>query len=79
MARKSSDGPVEIRSLGFPVTLLIVHCGHCGRLSCFAVDGAWLAVGGRHLFVRGTGESRLPKLACRACNGTEVSVLEDLR
>jgi hypothetical protein len=79
MARSNSLDEEDWQAVGFPVTVLVVHCPRCGRLSCLALDGALLRSGRRRAFVRATGQAALPELRCRGCESRQLEILEDLR
>jgi hypothetical protein len=64
---------------GFLVTVLVLHCPRCGRLNCYAVEGAALHVGRRRVLLRATGISDWPVLRCHVCESADLNLVEDLR
>jgi hypothetical protein len=69
----------DCRPAGFTVTLLVLHCPRCGRLSCCAVEGAALRVGKRRVLLKPTGVADWPHLRCHTCESADLHLVEDLR
>jgi hypothetical protein len=74
------DGKLEDwRPAGFLITVLVLHCPRCGRLSCCAVEGAALSLGPRRVLLRADGVSDWPVLRCHLCESADLDLVEDLR
>jgi hypothetical protein len=79
MATESSDPVKRFRPVGYPVTLLVLYCARCRRLSTAAVDGACLQRDRQRIVLRDHGVCEWPVLRCPTCESTDLHLVEDLR
>jgi len=76
--RRALDPIRDFRPAGLAVTLLVVHCPRCSRLSVHAVDGVCLRRGTQRVLLRRDRLADWPAFRCPHCDSADVAWVEDV-
>jgi len=76
--RRALDPIRDFRPAGLAVTLLVVHCPRCCRLTAQAVDEVCLRRGTQRVLLRRDRLADWPAFRCQACESEDAHLVEDV-